>query len=81
MAYVPTPPPTDPAQLMPWVQRELQAISQAWEQTQQFVILETLYVAPEKPREGMVVKADGTSWDPGSGAGFYGYRAGWRFLG
>jgi hypothetical protein len=28
------------------------------------------------------VLADGTSWNPGSGGGFYGYRAGaWRFLG
>ena len=37
-------------------------------------LLETLYAAPTKPR-WMLVKADGTSWNPGSGAGFYGgYR-------
>lgn len=32
--------------------------------------------------EGLVVKADTTTWTPGSRAGFYGYRGGaWHFLG
>ena len=32
--------------------------------------------------EGMIVKANGTTWNPGSGAGVYLYRASaWRFLG
>ena len=44
--------------------------------------LDTTTVAPTKPREGMFRLADGVSWNPGSGSGFYGYRAGvWRFLG
>jgi len=38
-----------------------------------FMILTTLHVAPSKPQEGMVILADGTDWNPGSGAGFYGY--------
>ncbi len=38
--------------------------------------------APERVEDGMVVFADGTNWDPGSGEGFYGYYAGsWHFLG
>lgn len=38
--------------------------------------------APVEPVEGMIVRADGTSWDPGSGRGFYGYDNGaWVFLG
>lgn len=38
--------------------------------------------APVNPEEGMIVRADGTSWDPGSGRGFYGYDNGsWTFLG
>lgn len=38
--------------------------------------------APVNPEEGDIVRADGTSWDPGSGGGFYGYHAGaWVFLG
>lgn len=32
--------------------------------------------APLKPREGMVVFADGTSWNPGSGRGMYERRGG-----
>lgn len=79
MAYVPGQIPADaPA----WLARELQAIAQAWQQEQAFLLLQTLYAAPKKPREGMVVKADGVTWNPGSGAGFYGYRGGaWQFLG
>jgi len=37
------------------------------------VLLQELNVAPLRPRSGMVVLADGTNWDPGSGQGFYGY--------
>lgn len=38
-------------------------------------------VAPTRPREGMIVFADGTSWDPGNGAGSYEYIGGvWRPL-
>jgi hypothetical protein len=40
-------------------------------ETYRFIQLETLYAEPDKPREGMVVKADGTTWNPGSGAGVY----------
>lgn len=40
-----------------------------------------LHSAPEKPIEGMMVYADGTDWDPGSGAGIYQYRsASWTFI-
>jgi hypothetical protein len=42
---------------------------------------EVLNVAPTKPREGLVVYADGTNWNPGSGAGLYEYVGGaWRRL-
>ncbi len=41
-----------------------------------------LYAPPERLKEGMIVLADGTTWDPGSGAGFYGYYGGsWHKLG
>lgn len=39
---------------------------------------ETLAIAPEKPKQGMIAVADGTNWDPGSGTGCYVYVAGWR---
>lgn len=38
--------------------------------------------APVKPREGDIRLADGTHWNPGSGAGVYCYySAAWHFLG
>lgn len=40
------------------------------------------YVAPEKPYDGMVRYADGTSWNPGTGEGAYiYYAASWKKLG
>jgi hypothetical protein len=40
------------------------------------------HVPPGKPREGMLVYADGTDWNPGSGAGYYVYYAGaWHAMG
>ena len=47
-----------------------------------FLLLATSYKTPEKPQDGMIVKADGTHWNPGSGAGFYGYSgSAWVLLG
>lgn len=41
-----------------------------------------LHVEPKKPRDGLVVIADGTDWNPGGGAGVYAYyAAAWHFLG
>ena len=37
------------------------------------VQLQTLHAAPERKYDGLVVKADGTDWNPGSGAGVYVY--------
>lgn len=46
------------------------------------VLLQVMHVEPAKPRNGMIVLADGTNWNPGSGAGFYGRSAGsWVKLG
>ena len=39
-------------------------------------IREVTYVAPLKPRKGMLRFADGTSWNPGAGAGYYQYKGG-----
>jgi hypothetical protein len=35
--------------------------------------LEQTNVAPNKPRDGDMRYADGTNWNPGSGAGIYAY--------
>lgn len=80
--YQPRAVPPNPADLPAFLQQELLNIARASLEGNQFLSLEMQYVAPSKPRDGMVVLADGTSWNPGSGEGFYGYRAGaWRFLG
>jgi hypothetical protein len=82
MAYIPSDRPLDSEQLGAYLSNELQRISREFQSSQPFAIIDTLYAAPLKPREGMIVKADGTTWNPGSGAGFYGYRSSaWRFLG
>ncbi len=66
----------------PQMQEELYKIAQAMETADPFISLETLYAAPKKYREGTIIKADGTTFNPGSGAGVYCYRAAaWRFLG
>ncbi len=62
--------PTDPKDLPRFLATELQQIAREMA-TVQAVILQTLYAAPSRIYEGMLVKADGTSWDPGSGAGVY----------
>lgn len=64
------------------VQQELEQVSRAMSEPNDMLLLEMRYVAPAKPRDGMVVLADGVNFNPGSGGGYYGYRAGsWRFLG
>lgn len=46
------------------------------------VVLTKRNAAPAKLIEGSVVFADGTNWNPGGGAGFYGYHSGaWNKLG
>lgn len=36
---------------------------------------QVLFVAPPKPRTGLIVYADGTHWNPGSGEGAYFYKS------
>lgn len=44
--------------------------------------LETLYAAPARLEDGMIVKADGVTWNPGAGPGVYCYYgAAWNLLG
>lgn len=53
-----------------FLERELNLISQAF--TEMYLLrLRELHVAPDRPRDGMVVYADGSDWNPGSGEGPY----------
>ena len=64
-----------------YLQSELQKISEAMNSPQTSLKLSVSYSPPTKFGEGTIVLADGTSFNPGSGAGFYGYRGGsWRKL-
>lgn len=81
--YVPSnAPPTDVnAGFVDWLQRELTQIA-ATLQEPGLIRLTELTEEPQRPRSGQLVLADGTSWNPGSGAGFYGYYGGgWVKLG
>ena len=80
--YIAGNPPQDPAMLPGFLLSELRKLQELLNGQQQFVMLDTLNVAPAKPREGMIALADGANWNPtGVGAGFYGYRGGaWRKL-
>lgn len=61
---------------------ELSRIESGTQEPMPFLMLSELNKEPDKLITGMLVLADGTNWNPGSGSGFYGYRAGaWKFLG
>lgn len=80
--YTPPNIPPDPAALPGFLFTELNKIAQALDTEDKVLMLETLYAAPAKYREGTICKADGTTWNPGSGGGVYCfYASAWHFLG
>jgi hypothetical protein len=80
--YTPGNVPMDLASMSEFLRSELAKIAQAMETPDDRITLETLYAPPNKYGEGTTVKADGVSFNPGSGGGTYQYRGGaWRFLG
>lgn len=65
-----------------WIVNEFRKLQEALNAAVDGVVYTTLYVAPKKPREGLTVKADGVSFNPGAGAGLYQYRSGaWVLVG
>lgn len=76
MTYVPQQVPsiTELDELRNWVQQEFFRVAQGL-QISDRVTFNVLYVAPPDPVAGMLVFADGTTWNPGSGRGLYEYRA------
>ena len=72
--YFPTTPPGDSEldSLVRWLRHELELISTALQETTA-LDLRPIYAAPTRPRAGMIVYADGTSWNPGAGEGVYTY--------
>lgn len=58
------------------VDDNLRSILESLRAPRQELMLSPLGAAPAKPRDGMVVYADGVAWDPGGGAGVYARIAG-----
>lgn len=78
MTYRRQNPPVIPAEqsvLLEYLMRELEAIERS-QQASNSLRLNVTYVEPTKVGEGLIVLADGTEWDPGSGAGIYAYIGG-----
>lgn len=81
--YIPDPaaPLNEVPELRKFVENELGKIARAFTLVLPSQI-EFLHMEPSKLREGMIVGADGTDWDPGSGKGVYAYYSGaWNKLG
>lgn len=80
--YVPRPVPQNKEDWPSFLDQEHRNIASSQAEPQIFLSLAMQYREPGKLKDGMIVLADGTSWNPGNGPGYYGYRAGaWRFLG
>lgn len=76
--YTPSPVPHDSLTGMErYLQQELQRIADHFRSfSVDGVQLAVRNVAPSKPRDGLVVFADGTNWNPGTGRGVYVYSSG-----
>lgn len=73
--YLPNPPPLAASPAMrAYLDEELRRIADIVNTST--LHLDTLTEAPAKPENGILVYADGTNWDPGSGEGFYGFESG-----
>lgn len=76
-----TPPKTDKVEdALRWTFEEFQSQLRFVPRTLQLAVN---YVAPDRPRTGMLAYADGTHWNPGAGEGLYVHKVtvGWVLLG
>ena len=58
-------------ELVLWLREEFVRLATSLTDREDRLRLQKLSVEPERPREGDVVYADGTNWNPGSGSGVY----------
>ena len=68
MKYAPAPLPKNPDDLSAYLAREFAKIRAAFNSVHSHDIL---HAEPDRPEDGMIVYADGTDWNPGSGEGLY----------
>ncbi len=67
-----------------WLRDLENEINKGFASARDFTGLKYLHAAPTRTFAGMVVMADGSDWDPGSGAGMYRRNeanAAWIFVG
>jgi hypothetical protein len=75
-------PRTPSGDLAPYIAGEVERINSALESGFVMETLDRLNKEPTRKREGMLVYADGTNWNPGGGEGVYCYYASaWNKLG
>lgn len=74
MVYIPKEPANveDMEGLINWLVQELRSISSEFSETTA-LDLRLVGREPLRPREGMIVAANGTTWDPGGGKGIYAF--------
>ena len=65
----------DSIKLSDFVRAEFVKLARLFNTGQDELRLVELHVEPTRPRDGMVVYADGTNWNPGSGEGVYAREA------
>lgn len=81
MSYSPSPPPDQ--ETFGWTWEEfLKLQNELIQPDVDGIVFFVRNVAPQKYKEGLVVYADGTNWNPGSGKGLYIRKtSSWVFLG
>jgi hypothetical protein len=76
--YTPSPLPNvdrmSSSEVVQFFHEELRRVAQEFEQVYDGQFLSARHVEPSKRRDGQLVYADGTDWNPGSGKGFYFYN-------
>src|SRR5262245_53931569 len=62
-------------ELRAYLESELRKISESFGETDALELRASRH-EPQRTREGMIIHADGTAWDPGEGEGTYRYQGG-----
>ena len=77
MPYIPDSAPQAPTldELRMWMEEELERMARVLNETLA-VDLRPINAEPTRPRDGMIIYADGTNFDPGAGEGVYAREAG-----
>ena len=70
MSYTPKIPPHVPEDLLPYLDDEFTRVAQVLNRVESGEY-QILYAQPSRIFPGLVVYADGTTWNPGSGEGIY----------